>query len=104
MQKSREGDQEFDKVLGYTRQRLDQNSVLEDSVAATNENFSTIDFSRKPNFLADQRNKKRIETMSAMRSLKARAIFNKTSNQLSTGLLLRETSQERNLAKMQNYE
>ena len=90
-------------MLGYARQRLDQNSILEGSVTATDENYSSLDFTKKSNFLADQR-KKTMDTFSTLKSLKTKAKLNKTGNQFSAGLLLRETSQERNLAKMKDYE
>ena len=58
---------------------MDQNSVLEGSVTATDENYATLDFTKKSNFLADQR-KKMMDTFSTLRSLKTKAKFNKTGN------------------------
>ena len=53
LQRTRAGEQDFDKVLNYTRKRLDQNSMNENLQKATNENFHHLDFDKKPNFLAE---------------------------------------------------
>lgn len=48
-------------------------------MTATDENYTTLDFTKKSNFLADQR-KKKMDTFSTLRSLKTKAKFNKTGN------------------------
>ena len=53
LQRTRAGEQDFDKVLNYTRKRLDQNSMNESRLRANESNMSSIDFNKKPNFLAD---------------------------------------------------
>ena len=95
MEKTKAGDQDFDKVLKYTRKRLDQNMMNESSMQATNENWRHLDYRKKQNFLLNQHSRlTHSDTVDMTGGLQG------GTQKYPAGLLLRETSQERALARM----